>query len=401
MTKAILSLGVFLFFSTSLFSQNKAALERKKANINAKIALTSKLLADAKNNKTKVLSSYETLQEQIENRNELIKVMEDELNLMDSIILFQQSNVDNLKSSFDSLSLEYGEMMRLAIRQKLQDSRLQFILAGNSLTEYYNRWRFLKSYQSNREQQMQRLNDTKSELDEKLIALKLVRDEKHSLVSDEAYQNELLSTDLVLMQGTLKTIRENEVALKASLAEQAKNRKNLEREIQKIIENQVVKSNEQNSNKNINKSSPKNNSNEAKYAANFLAAKGKLSWPLMNGVIVRKFGTQAHPTLKGINISNNGIDIRSNPGATVKSVFKGEVIQKQNIAGYANVIVIRHGKYYTVFSNVGSTDVEIGQQIEQGQNIGFLPDTGAVHEDLHFEVWKGKVPLNPIRWIKK
>lgn len=363
--------------------------------------MTSKLLVDAKNNKSKVLSSYETLQGQIENRNELIKVMEDELNLMDSTILSQQTNVNNLQSNFDSLSYEYGEMMRMAIRQKLQDSRLQFILAGNSLTEYYNRWRFLKSYQSNREQQMERLNETKKSLDEKLIALKLIRDEKHHLVSDEAYQNELLSTDLLLMQGTLKTIRENESALKASLAEQAKNRENLGFQIQKTIEREIVKSIDNPKRKSDDKKDIINNNNNSNFGANFLAAKGKLSWPLRNGVVVKKFGTQAHPTLKGINISSNGIDIRSNPGATIKAVFKGEVIQKQQITGYANVIVIRHGKYYTVFSNIGNSSLEIGQNIEQGQVIGQLPNNDSAYEDLHFEVWKGKIPLNPIRWIKK
>jgi len=336
-------------------------------------------LKEAKNSKTKVLGSYETLQGQIESRNELINIMETELKFMDSTIMVRDSNVAALQQSFDSLSLEYGEMMRMAIRQKLQDSRLQFILAGSSLTEYYNRWRFLKAYQSNREQQMDRLNQTKRNLDEELIALKLIRDEKQALVTDEAYQTNLLSTDLLLMQGTLKTIRENEETLKASL----------------VKSNNISTINNNNSNKKA------TDNNAATFAANFLAAKGKLSWPIRNGFIVKKFGTQAHPTLKGITISNNGIDIRSRPGAEVKAVFKGEVIQKQKITGYATVIVIRHGQYYTVFSNLGKTIVEIGELIEQGQLIGQLPDSGDTHEDLHFEVWKGKKPLNPVRWIRK
>jgi len=297
-------------------------------------------LKEAKNSKTKVLGSYETLQGQIESRNELINIMETELKFMDSTIMVRDSNVAALQQSFDSLSLEYGEMMRMAIRQKLQDSRLQFILAGSSLTEYYNRWRFLKAYQSNREQQMDRLNQTKRNLDEELIALKLIRDEKQALVTDEAYQTNLLSTDLLLMQGTLKTIRENEETLKASLANQSANRKALDSEIQKIISREIVKSNNISRINNNNSNKKATDNNAATFAANFLAAKGKLSWPIRNGFIVKKFGTQAHPTLKGITISNNGIDIRSRPGAEVKAVFKGEVIQKQKITGYATVIVI-------------------------------------------------------------
>ncbi len=363
--------------------------------MNNKIELTSKLLNNAKTDQKKTLSALNILQGQIDQRNELIDIMKSELTALDSLIDESEKIAANTQHSLDSLETEYGEMMRLAIRQKLQDSRLQFILAGGSITEYYNRWRFLKAYHENRAMQFELMIATKEQLKEELIALRLVRDEKKTLLSDRAYQNQMLTTDLVLKANTLKLLKKNESELKSTLANQEKIKKDLDRRIQNAITAGIAKAKKN--------AKPRKSETNKKLESNskFGMAKGKLSWPVQDGVVVKKFGTQAHPTLKGISIINNGIDIRSIAGAPVKSVFAGEVAQLQNIPGYASIIVISHENYYTVYSNLNSTSVHIGDKITMGQTIGHLGSSEAKGQELHFEIWKEKLKLNPLNWIKK
>jgi septal ring factor EnvC (AmiA/AmiB activator) len=133
----------------------------------------------------------------------------------------------------------------------------------------------------------------------------------------------------------------------------------------------------------------------------FKKLRGKLPWPVEGGVIARNFGRQKHPTLKNIEITNNGIDIRSNEEAPVKAVFEGTIAGVQYIPGHDYTVIIQHGNYYSVYSNLSETSVAKGDNINSGTVIGKLstnPISGAA--ELHFELWQEKERLNPANWIK-
>jgi len=128
----------------------------------------------------------------------------------------------------------------------------------------------------------------------------------------------------------------------------------------------------------------------------FSFAKGSLMWPVQRGVIVSKFGKQAHPSIKGLYIENNGIDIKVEPNKTAKAVFSGIVISIQSIPGHNIMIMVQHDEYYTIYSKLSTNSVNIGQTISAGDLLGNIEST-----TLHFEIWKGKHKLNPNQWLKK
>jgi septal ring factor EnvC (AmiA/AmiB activator) len=134
----------------------------------------------------------------------------------------------------------------------------------------------------------------------------------------------------------------------------------------------------------------------------FYQNKGRLPWPVTNGIVTGYFGKQPHPTIRKIEITNNGIDIRTDKNAQVRAVFEGVVVGKQFIPGYEHMIIIQHGNYYTVYSNLKEVYVKKNDKVKIKQPIGQSSvNTKSNVSEVHFEVWREKERLNPLSWIAK
>jgi septal ring factor EnvC (AmiA/AmiB activator) len=135
----------------------------------------------------------------------------------------------------------------------------------------------------------------------------------------------------------------------------------------------------------------------AKLSSDFLGSRGSLPWPVTNGMIIEDFGN--HTIGRNVTTENNGVDIKTAPGSAVRAVFSGEVAAVQNISG-SYAVLIRHGEYFTVYSNLKSVNVSRGQKVTLKQNIGAVitdPIDGTT--EVHFEVRKGATPMNPAGWL--
>ena len=132
----------------------------------------------------------------------------------------------------------------------------------------------------------------------------------------------------------------------------------------------------------------------------FLSNRGKLPWPVRNGVVSSEFGEHNHPDMKGIKVKNNGINIVTALNEPARSIFGGEVTRVMVVPNFNNVVIIRHGEYLSVYSNLEKVFVKKGDMVNAGQELGivFAPHDKQKAE-LHFEIWKGKNQLNPSLWI--
>jgi murein hydrolase activator len=135
----------------------------------------------------------------------------------------------------------------------------------------------------------------------------------------------------------------------------------------------------------------------AKLSSDFLGSRGSLPWPVSNGMVIEDFGN--HTIGRNVTTENNGVDIKTAAGSQVRAVFSGEVAAVQNISG-SYAILIRHGEYFTVYSNLKSVNVSRGQKVSLKQNIGIvITDPIDNTTEVHFEVRKGATPLNPSSWL--
>ena len=139
---------------------------------------------------------------------------------------------------------------------------------------------------------------------------------------------------------------------------------------------------------------------ELKLSENFENNKGKLPWPSEKGVISGTFGEHPHPVLKKVKINNNGIDILTSEGSNAKAIFDGVVTRIMNVPNYNNVVIIRHGEYLTVYSNLNEVFVKKGEKVKTWQDIGYIfTDKEDSKTELHFEIWKAKTLQNPLHWL--
>lgn len=404
-----------LFFLTILcfhfsIGQIQRELEDRRRKLLKEIDLTSDLLNKTTKSKVAALDRYVTLRSQVQKRELLVETLRKEIEFTNLSIKRTTEVVKALTKDIERLEKEYGELLRQAYRRKKNNSDLGFIFSAESLNQGFQRWQYLKQYDEYRKKQAQLIQETKESLTFKKEQLEETKLEKVQLIEASEKQAALLSSELGDKSKLLSTLKKDEKRLKSELRQQRENHESLNLAIESAIKKDMVvrRKNERTStpNKNNDAVNKKPKAKEQpstlnRLTGNFRSNRGRLPMPVEKGVVTKRFGKQPHPTLPKIEITNNGIDIRTERNAKVFTIFEGKVVSKQFIPGYQNMLIIQHGEYYTVYSNLEEVYVEKGDQVATLQNLGTVAvDRKSNVAEVHFEVWRDKVRLNPEDWLK-
>lgn len=381
-------------------AQSAADLKLKREQLLAEIQENTGRLTKTRRNKAATIEQLALIQEQISKRQLLISTLQKEISFTDASIARSTDVAEALEEDVERLHLEYSQLLRAAYRARLQNSWLTFILSSRSFNEAFRRWQYLRQYQRFRSRQARLIAATQVSLQKRLKLLSKRRIEKEDLLRTEQNQQLAISKEKSAQDLLLGRIKKDENAILTKIAEQERAREELNEAIESAISTEMAKVRRlERTNRSTRTSTPAatKTSVESNVGGDFAGLRGKLPWPV-TGTIVKKFGRQPHPTVKGIEISNNGIDIKVNTSTSVKAVAAGVVVSTHFVPGYRNMVLVRHGDYYTVYSNLETVSVSSGSKLNAGQTIGQIT---AQAGDLHFEVWRQKERLNPERWITK
>ena len=389
----------FCLLSIFLFGQNRKDLENQRKQLLKEIQETNELLETTKRNKETTLERYFALQSQIRKRQKLIDNLKEEISFTDASIERTNEVITSLNDDIDRLNQEYAAMLRVAYRMKISNSYLLFLFSADNVNDLFKRWQYLRQYDKYRKKQARLIAETKVTLEEKAKHLEKRKEEKQALLTSQEKQKQLLGKELKDKDQLLNTLKSDESRLASDLKKQQEAHQKLNDVIESFIRSEMAdrrKSARSSDALEATKELPEidltNLSND------FQGNKGRLPWPVRSGVITRHFGTQPHPTIKSVEIENNGIDIRSEMQARVYSIFHGKVVGTQFVPGYQNMVIIQHGHYYTVYSNLEEVNVKRGDQVRSRQFIGRLNNE---NPEVHFEVWREKQRLNPVNWVAK
>lgn len=389
--------AIFILLPLLSFSQERQLLEEKRKKLILDIEKAEQLLTETKKTKETTLLRYNTLQGQIKKRKELILTLEEEVQLTDVSVSKIQAIIQSLQSDIDKLYLEYGQMARVAYRQKLSLGRIMFLFSARSLNDAFRRWQYLKQYDHYREKQARLIVETQSSLVSQLKDLETRKQEKQALLASAQRQAGVLVSELGEKDKLLKTLKSDEDRLLSELRKKRQAHEQLNSAIEKVIREEVAKARKAERKMEAGATSAVT----AEASSSFEAMRGRLTWPVQNGTVTGYFGRQEHPSLSGVYLTNNGIDIRTDLNASVKCIFPGEVVGVQFIPGYSSYMaIIRHGTYYTVYSNLEEVSVKRGQALKAKDTIGKVrtdPKTNAA--EVHFEVWEEKNRMNPLDWL--
>ena len=390
-----LFLIVFLIPLTAI-GQSRQSLETKRKQLLQEIKTTNAQLEKTKKSKATTFDQYVTLRSQVQNRQMLIENYTLEIAHTDSSIINASNVIESLKEDQERLKEDYAAMLRVAYRMKLNDNGLQFIFSAKSFNDAYKRWQYLRQYERYRKNQAYLIEQTQITLEKKVVQLEEDRNEKISLLEQTREQKQVVGREMNEMNSLLSKLKGDEKKLLSELRTQQKAHDDLNNAIERIIQAEMERKRKAARTSAGIATTP--SSGADRLSGVFSQNKGKLPWPVKKGSITGYFGRQDHPTIKGIKITNNGIDIRTSKGASVNAVFEGKVAGTQYIPGYKHTVIIQHGNYYSVYSNLQQIFVKRNDIIKSGQRVGVV---GTKSPDLHFEIWQEKTRQNPVDWIRK
>lgn len=390
--------------------QSRKELEEKRKKLLRDIEQTSSLLQQTKQDKAATLSRYVTLQKQISKRQQLVETLQEEMSFLLNNIERTATVVVALNDDIERLKSEYVKIARHAYRQKLTHSNWLFLLSAKSFNDAFRRWQYLRQYDRYRQRQARLILDTQQTLLDKIKALEDRKLEKERLLSTEQRQSRMLGMEMQAKNQLLEELKGDEARLARDLEGKQAAANKLNKAIEKVIREEMerIRREERSAAAAASAATPGKavkptaTPEVASISSEFQGNRGKLPWPVKNGVITGHFGRQPHPSIPNIEIVNNGIDIQTDEGAPVRAVFEGTVVGTQFIPGFDYMVILQHGSYYTVYSNLEEVSVKKGDKVTIRQAIGKVStDRKTNTSEVHFEIWKEKTRLNPQEWVGK
>lgn len=386
---------IVVLMSNLLVAQSRQELEKQRLKIIKDIEKTSKALDNNKKTQEKNITQLKALEEQVNSRKSLINNLQSEVKLNEKLITQNESKIQELRQRHAALKDQYDKILRINYLKKLSNSKWSYLLSSESLNNLLVRWRYIHQFDQFTKQKMKEIQSLTGEI--QLTNETIAQDREKNLKAMEQTTTNMktLEKEQKEKDALVKKLALEEDKLKANLKNREKEREKLNVAIEKIIIAALEKAREkEKSDEKLVKKKEVDNSGFAKN-------KGALSWPVSKGKITGAFGTHPHPTIKNVQISNNGIDFTLPSGDNVVCVYDGEVVGVTNIPGFKNMVIIKHGSYYTVYSKLDNVIISKGQQIKRGQTIGNVEVNEEGVAEVHFELWKDKSKMNPQPWFNR
>lgn len=390
---------ILVLISLSSNAQTRKQLENKRIELQKEIKETQTLLFKSKKEAEALLSELDDINKIINVRSNLIKTINQEAEKLSQEIKKNEKELAALEKKLDVLKKDYAEMVVKSYKSRNKQSRLMFLLSADSFLQAYKRLQYLKQYTTYRKLQGEEIKATTVNLLALTDSLRIKEDEKQLLIAlnlreQDSVQKEKFSQEMLVTKVKLKE-KQYISQIKRIQEEDRK----LDKKIQRLITEAIANSNK----KGGNTTSGFNLTPEAKkLETTFIANKGKLPWPTEKGIIVRKYGTQPHPTLSGITIQSNGIQVATEQKAKARAVFNGKVLSIQLQPGRKKIVLVQHGNYISAYKNLDDVLVKKGENISTKQEIGTIhTDATTGKTILAFSLFKQTKIQNPEPWIGK
>jgi len=395
----IITLLFFIGRSSFTFGQSLNELKLQKEKTASEIEYINTLLKEASSNTKVSLNQLAVLNRKVGLQQNLINTIGSELNYLDQSIDQSSKRIDSLETELQSVKIKYAQMIRYAQRNEQSNNRLLFLLSSENFNQAYKRFIYLKQYADYRRKQSQRIVEFKDTISAQLNALNIKKGEKRNLLNTSVKETQLIEQQRKEENSVYTELKQKEKDLRKKLDNQRKVEIKLQQEIEHLIAEEANKASRKSSKQPGLLLTPE----EKLLSGDFSNNKSKLPWPVARGVITDHFGEHPHPVLKYVVVRNSGIDITTQANSSARAVFKGEVSKVVAIPGGNMAVIIRHGNYLTVYSNLSEVFVKAGQKVNTKEDIGriFTDNDEGNKTVLKFQIWHESTKLNPEAWITR
>lgn len=408
------------------FAQTKE-IEGQKARIvklEKDIAYLDSQIQSTQTRKKNTLDELVFIQNKITHRKTLLEELDKEIKRQTQEIATTQRGIKEMEQRLDTLEHYYSRMVYNAYKHRDTKVWFMYILASDNMEQGYRRWSYLKNYSKSITGQAEKIRSLKEEQKRQLRKLQLLKENTLKTQSERTMEYNTLTKEEKQAQAFAKSLDKQQSRYREQLNQKKKEADQLAKEVERLIAAEIKRQQEiarkqaelakkkaEAAKKAQEKTTvPENKVTRMEYQEfaqsqklgnSFAVNKGKLPFPVSQGVIIEKFGEHPHPTLKNVKLPfNNGINISTKPGTQVKVVFDGTVKQVIAIPGYNQCVLVQHGQYFTFYCKLADVSVKVGDKLSTGNAIGTLENQGST-ATLHFELWNGTTKQNPELWLQK
>ena len=399
---------IFFLFPFSLFpstaqAQSKQQLEKDKAKVEQEIKRLNSDLAKAKKSSKNNQKQLTLVEQKISQRTKLINNINGQLNLLGIQMTQTEDSIALVRSQVDSLKAEYAKVVRTLYGERGNLDRLVLLLDTKSYNYAYLRTRWFRDYSRYRRRQAAYIRQKESELTDAQTALAQQQREQTTLLVQQKRQKDELSREQQQRQKSLKDSRQQEKALQAQISRKEKQKRELQQQIQRIINEEIAKASKAAAGKSASGGTSRASASAASPAevaltSDFAGNKGRLPWPVFYTKVAREYGRYTHSS--GGQNMNNGIDLVCKPGASVQAVFNGTVSRVFTCPNGTRGVIVRHGDYMTVYANMGTVTVKEGAKVGTKQNLGTVYTNEEGVAEFSFQLWKKTTSQNPRQWLR-
>ena len=387
----LLVIGALALFHCPIHAESVKDLQKKQKRLQQEIEQTNKMLSQTKRDESATLNKLNLLNQNIKNQRRLISTLDNEIIALNREMVQLSGRRDSLQHILEGYKLDYAQFIRQTHFARVQQSPLLFVLSSENFQQLVRRARYMQEFAHFRQEQVKRIEATQAEIDTQNALLKANKSDKETALSTRKREQANLQRDERKQQSMLTQLKSKEKDLSTKLKKQQKKAADLNKKIDEMVRQQAEKASKTTLTK-----------EQKLIAGGFEANKGRLPWPVEKGMISGHFGKQQHPVYSQVTIDNKGIYIQTVAGTKARAVYKGEVTSCFMVAGtYA--VIVQHGNYRTVYSNLSKLSVKQGDKVEAKQYIGtiFTDAEQDQKTELYFQVYKDKNVVNPELWITK
>jgi septal ring factor EnvC (AmiA/AmiB activator) len=416
-----------------IFSQNNTEkLKKEQDRLEKNIAKTKSLLDRSVKNTEATLNELKVLENQVKYREELLNNFDNQIRGAELKIEEKDLQIVSLQQKLELLKIQYKKLVIYTYKKRSTAGKMMFIFSANSYFEAVKRNTYLKKLAELQVKQKALIQQHQGLILTEKQKIQQEKDLKMKLADEKRVEREKILVDKSKQEKTFQKLQGEQQKLSAKLQEDERNKEVLKRKIKEAIDKEIAlaekarkekekklaekkkaagTSSSSSAEKEVKKTTEKvekeitiSETKELTLNKGFESNKGRLPWPVEKGTITESYGKHAHPTLPNVTTNNNGVDISAPKGAQVRCVYEGEVTSVFSIPGAGKVVIVKHGNYRTVYSNLQDVYVAIGAKVNTKQALGSLlaidgENLSVAHFEIH-QVLDGQVNrMNPGLWI--
>src|SRR5690554_266687 len=397
-----------LIAASSSYAQvdKQKELEDKRKAILEEIKQINSLLFKTKKEEKSVLSQVEDINQRIKASENLIRVTNQQANLLTRNINSNMDKIGALREELKLMKADYAAMVQKSYKSKSQQSRIMFLLSSENFLQAYKRVQYMKQYAAFRKKQGEGIRTKTEELQKLNTDLIEQKKTKQKLIAENEVAKNRLTDERKSQQALVATLKQDESKYTSQIRKKQQEADKIDREIDALIRAAIEEANRLAKASNKVASKPESSgafamtAEDKALAANFVSNKGKLPWPVEKGMVIKSFGTHQHPQFPNVTTNSSGVEIATEDNAPVRAIFEGQVMSIQVIKGANKVIFIQHGDYISVYSNLATVSVKKGDKVATKQTIGTVAKNSTEGRTvLKFYIYQNKTKINPANWI--